>query len=125
MNAYNPKDWYWQIGSDQTQFWSSKNNAFVAASDTAYSAWYAHGNSATPVASLAIALGVIVKQTGLLEASDTTMLRITEAVALGLTTWTTPDVVDFVNYRRSLRAVAAENSNATQIPTRPAYPTGT
>lgn len=59
----------------------------------------------------------------LLDASDTTINRIAEAVALGLTTWTTADVVVFVNYRRALRAVLSGASNS--VPIKPPYPAGT
>lgn len=60
--------------------------------------------------------------------SDTTMLRVAEALALGLTTYTAADVVTFVNYRRELRAILTETQPAvipTSLPTKPAYPVGT
>jgi hypothetical protein len=59
-----------------------------------------------------------------LDASDKTMFRISEAVTLGLTTWSTTDVVAWVTYRRALRALLGA-STVTSIPTRPAYPVGT
>lgn len=55
--------------------------------------------------------------------SDTTMHRIGEAVGLGLNSWTSTDVVAWVNYRRSLRAII-KNSGGT-MPSKPAYPAGT
>lgn len=60
--------------------------------------------------------------------SDTTMLRIAEAVALSDTTYTAADVVAFVNYRRELRAIMTAAQPAvipTSLPTKPAYPAGT
>lgn len=60
--------------------------------------------------------------------TDDIVLRVVEAVALGLTTYTTADVVAFVNYRRELRAILTETQPAvipTSLPTKPAYPAGT
>lgn len=60
--------------------------------------------------------------------SDKTMHRIGEAVALGKTTWTATDVVAFVQWRQSLRAIQSQPQPATipsSLPTRPAYPAGT
>jgi hypothetical protein len=59
-----------------------------------------------------------------LDASDKTMFRISEAVTLGLTTWSTADVVAWVTYRRALRALLGA-STVTSLPARPAYPVGT
>lgn len=58
-----------------------------------------------------------------LTVSDKTMLRISEAVSLGLTTWTTPDVVAYIQYRRSLRDLVASKV-VTPIPSAPPYPAG-
>lgn len=63
-----------------------------------------------------------VKQ-ALMETS-TTVERIAEAVSLGNTTWTTNDVVTFMQYRADLRA----EMSATVVgilPTKPPYPAGT
>ncbi len=57
-----------------------------------------------------------------LTASDLTMDRIAEGVSLGLTTWTTADVIAFVQYRRSLRTAA---TTGVALPERPSYPAGT
>ncbi len=56
--------------------------------------------------------------------SDKTMLRIQEAVSLGLTTWATGDIVAWVNYRRSLRTLVTSNV-AQSLPSKPAYPANT
>ncbi len=60
--------------------------------------------------------------------SDTSMLRIYEAVILGNTTMEAADVVAFVKWRQALRAILSENQPdtiPTDLPARPAYPTGT
>jgi hypothetical protein len=61
-----------------------------------------------------------------LDDSDTTMHRIAEAVSLGLNSWTGTDVVAWVDYRRSLRAIVSASSGTPgTLPTKPAYPAGT
>lgn len=63
-----------------------------------------------------------------LDATDTTMHRIAEGVALGLTSWTAADVAAWVNYRKALRAILSETQPSTiptSLPTKPAYPAGT
>lgn len=61
-----------------------------------------------------------------LDRTDTTMHRITEAISLGLNTPTSADVVAFVDYRRSLRAIVSTSSGTPgTLPARPAYPAGT
>ena len=93
----------------------------------AYLAWVAQGNTALPVASPTTnqLLAEFVASVQLaLDNSDTTMHRIAEGVALGLTTWTTADVASWVSYRRELRA----QLHATVVGTlaaKPAYPAGT
>lgn len=59
--------------------------------------------------------------------SDTTMLRILEAVALGTSTFNAPDVATFVSYRRNLRSIisAPTGNPSTTLPTRPPFPKGT
>lgn len=60
--------------------------------------------------------------------SDTSMLRIYEAVILGNTTMEAADVVAFVKWRQALRAILSEkqpNILPTDLPARPAYPAGT
>jgi hypothetical protein len=63
-----------------------------------------------------------------LTASDTSMLRIYEAVILGDTTMESPDVVAFVKWRQEVRAIlsaAQPDELPTDLPTMPAYPVGT
>lgn len=59
----------------------------------------------------------------LLDKADTVMLRIAEAIALNENTWESSDVVAWVNYRRSLRAIISNNGG--DIPVKPSYPAGT
>ena len=37
--AYNPVDWYWIVGGDLTQVFSSLRNTFVPVTDANYAAW--------------------------------------------------------------------------------------
>jgi hypothetical protein len=56
--------------------------------------------------------------------SDVVMNRISEAVCLGLNSWTGEDVVAFVNYRRELRDFV-DGTTTGPLPTQPSYPVGT
>ena len=63
-----------------------------------------------------------------LATSDTSMLRIHEAVILGATTMDAPDVVAFVKWRQALRAILAEAQPGEipdGLPAMPPYPQGT
>ena len=63
-----------------------------------------------------------------LDATDITVHRVIEAVALGKTSLTTADVVAYMQYRSSLRAILSEAQPATiptALPTKPAYPANT
>jgi hypothetical protein len=58
--------------------------------------------------------------------TDTSMLRVQEAITLGLTTATTADVVAFVQYRKALRAIInGTDTTSTSLPAEPAYPANT
>ncbi len=60
--------------------------------------------------------------------SDTSMLRIYEAVILGDTTMESPDVVAFVKWRQALRTIlstAQPEEIPDVLPAMPAYPVGT
>jgi len=97
--------------------------------DTAGIGWtYTNGAFSAPVQpspTLAQLLSAFIASVqSALDDTDTTMHRISEAVSLGLTTMTATDVVTFVNYRRSLRALLKSTSVGV-LPTKPAYPQGT
>jgi hypothetical protein len=55
--------------------------------------------------------------------SDEIMPRIEEGVSLGLTTWTAPNVVAWMKYRRALRTIVEGGKGS--IPTEPELPAGT
>ena len=55
--------------------------------------------------------------------SDITITRIVDAVVTGTSSWTNTDVVAFINWRKSLRADIANNTNLAGP--RPPYPAGT
>lgn len=55
--------------------------------------------------------------------SDVTIARTGEAISLGLNTFTSSDVVAFVNYRRTLRQ-RADGQGSGPLPTPPAFPVG-
>jgi hypothetical protein len=93
----------------------------------AFLAWEASGNQITPYTAPPITWAIYQSgaQTAL-EKTDTTMHRIAEAVALGESTYTTADVVAFVEYRRALRAIInAKTGTPGTLPIAPAYPAGT
>jgi hypothetical protein len=47
---YNPKDWYWIVGGDETQVFSSLRGNYFPVADATYVAWKADGTkpSRTP-----------------------------------------------------------------------------
>lgn len=59
--------------------------------------------------------------------SDNTMARVAEAVALGRNTYSSPDVIAYVNWRRALRALVGASTGDTSLPlpAEPPYPAGT
>lgn len=92
-----------------------------------YLAWVAAGNSIAPYVAPAktwqdfqgLAKGALVS-------ADITVHRIAEGVALGLTTWTAPDVVTYMTYRRALRTIISTPTGTPgTLPAAPAYPNGT
>lgn len=46
---YDPSKWYWFVGGDTTQAWSSEKAAFVPADDADFEAWLADGYVATAI----------------------------------------------------------------------------
>ena len=61
ISAYVPTDWYWIIGGDQAQVWSSKRNASFAVSDATYQAWLAIGNLPTQIDTMSNLQGVLTQ----------------------------------------------------------------
>lgn len=50
--SYNIADWYWIIGGDNAQFWSSAKPGFVGPDDPGYRSFLARGYGPTPIATL-------------------------------------------------------------------------
>ena len=65
MIVYNPHDWYWIVGNEESQVYSSVRQAYVSADDASYLQWCADERRATHIASddelrdVLIAAGVI------------------------------------------------------------------
>lgn len=43
MKPFNPTDWYWIVGGDETKVFSSASGNYVQPSDATYQAWLADG----------------------------------------------------------------------------------
>jgi hypothetical protein len=121
----------WQFTADPnivSRVWPSGQMDSCSISDSAYLAWVAAGNTATPYTAPARTwANVQADALAALNHSDTTMHRISEALALGLTMQTSADTVAYVQWRRSLRSIigAATGDATTVLPAEPPYPTGT
>lgn len=97
----------------------------------AYLAWQAEGNTATPFEKQPMtweAYQAMAKAA--LDQSTVTVTRITEAVSLGDTTLTTPDVVAYMQWRRQLRYIIQAKNGGTvpassALPAQPPFPAGT
>ena len=50
MSKFNANDWYWFVGGNTTQAYSSARNIYVPTSDSAYVSW-TQSNSANPIGS--------------------------------------------------------------------------
>ena len=48
-DVYSPSNWYWRVGGDNTQVYSSANGDFVPVNDATYQAWTARGNAPTNI----------------------------------------------------------------------------
>jgi hypothetical protein len=65
---------------------------------------------------------------GALATTDSTVVRISEAISLGATTATAADVVAFMQYRKSLRQILSQTQPPivpAALPTKPPYPSNT
>jgi hypothetical protein len=47
MKSYDPKNWYWFVGGDQSRAFSSAAGDYVQAADATFAAWQADGNVPT------------------------------------------------------------------------------
>ena len=59
---YNPDNWYWYVGGDQTQAYSSAGAVYVPAADLTFQAWLAAGNAPTNIDSEASLWNVLAQQ---------------------------------------------------------------
>ena len=51
MRTYDPSNWYWIVGGNETQVFSSAVGNYVPANDAAFVAWQADGSTPTRIAS--------------------------------------------------------------------------
>ena len=115
LATYPGRQWSLPGGGDLACIQWLDGHAAPATLDSDYLAWE---NSQ---ASLALQQEAQVA----LDKSDTTMHRIAEAVALGKNSWTSADVVAWVNYRISLRTIISSSSGTVEaLPARPPFPAG-
>jgi|LakMenEpi03Aug12_release.lakeMendotaPanAssembly.Ray.scaffolds.fasta_scaffold31794_4 hypothetical protein len=49
MKNYNPANWYWVVGGDEAQVFSSATGNYVPATDPTYLAWRADGTMPTRI----------------------------------------------------------------------------
>ena len=59
---YNPANWYWIVGDNATQVWSSARVAYVPATDATYAAWLLAGGLPTRILSEAELQAVLTGQ---------------------------------------------------------------
>lgn len=62
MYNYNPAAWFWIVGGDETQVYSSAKPGFVPATDAGYTAWLEEGGLPTRIASLDELRDVLMQQ---------------------------------------------------------------
>jgi Domain of unknown function (DUF4376) len=48
MAFFNPRDWYWQIATNEGGFYSSRRNIYVPESDAEFTAWQTANGAALP-----------------------------------------------------------------------------
>jgi hypothetical protein len=49
MSLFNPSNWYWYVGGDQTRAYSSAAGDYIPSADATFQAWLAAGNSPTRI----------------------------------------------------------------------------
>lgn len=49
MSSFNPSNWYWYVGGNQTQAYSSASGNYVPSTDVTFQAWLAAGNIPTNI----------------------------------------------------------------------------
>ena len=81
---YDPENWYWIVGGDETKVFSSKSGNFVAASDAAYLSWRGAGGIPTRILNTA-ELGEVLAPFNIRPAHAAVLDGYTEAQASKLT----------------------------------------
>jgi hypothetical protein len=59
---YAASNWYWIVGGDEANVWSSRRAASIPVNDPDYVAWLAAGNWPTPIATMAELEAVLAEQ---------------------------------------------------------------
>ena len=59
---YNPRDWYWILGGDESRVWSSRRKAYVPDDDEDYATFLAIGRRPTRIESEAELAAVLNAQ---------------------------------------------------------------
>jgi hypothetical protein len=72
MSIYDPANWYYLVGSDQSQVFATARAIYVPLSDPAYVAWLAQNNQPSPIADAATLGGLLA--TLLIRPSDPAIL---------------------------------------------------
>ena len=49
MKMYDPKNWYWHVGGDQTKAYSSASGDYVQATDLTFQEWRSDGTAPTNI----------------------------------------------------------------------------
>lgn len=49
MKPFDPKNWYWHVGGDQTRAYSSASGNYVQVDDATFVAWKSDGTLPTPI----------------------------------------------------------------------------
>jgi len=60
--TYTPSNWYWIVGGDESQAWSSAAGTYVPATDATFAAWLAAGNVPTRILDAAELIAVLQSQ---------------------------------------------------------------
>jgi hypothetical protein len=62
MQVYNVNDWYWQVGGDTTEVWSSSRFAYVPVNDAFFQQWLSNGNSLVQIDGIKSLMQVMASQ---------------------------------------------------------------
>lgn len=90
MQIYDAASWYWYVGGDTANAFSSAVGTFVPAADPTFAAWLAAGNTPTAI-DTAANLGQVLAQA---------LVRPTDAAVLaGYTSSQAKDIVDTPSFK--------------------------